>query len=278
MKIREIDEGDLAAVTTLFVESFPRRRPTYWQRGFENLRLLPGIPGYPRYGYLIENDGLVQVVLLLLSARFGAGLPRINFSTWCARPGYRPMAILLHTRAMRQKAELYLNLSPAEHVVPILEVSGFKPYTGGVCLLDARAALYPGRGCRLTRYDPGTDNGLPAEMASIAARHHSYGCKVLVLDSGSEIAELLIYRIKWIKGVTPCAQMLLGSPDRILAVAGPLMRHLLGRGIPLALIDIAEDIRMVGARTYLGRNLRYAKGAAPVVGDMLDSEFALFGP
>src|SRR5579864_1046843 len=105
MKIREIEEADLAAVTALFVESFPRRRPAYWQRGFENLCLLPLIPGYPRYGYLIENDGMVQVVLLLLSVQFGDGLPRINFSTWCARSAYRPMAILLHARAMKQKAE-----------------------------------------------------------------------------------------------------------------------------------------------------------------------------
>lgn len=278
MKIREIEEGDLAGVTALFAENFPRRRPAYWQRGFENLCLLPTIPGHPRYGYLLENDGMVQVVLLLLSAQLGDGLPRINFSTWCARPAYRPTAVLLHTRAMKQKAELYLNLSPAEHVVPILEFSGFKPYTGGVCLLDARAALHPGRGCRLTRYDPRRDNGLPAATAIIAARHHRYGCKVLVLHSGSGTAELFIYRLKWIKGILPCAQMLLGTPDRILAAAGPLMRHLLRRGITLALVDITEDIHMVGARTYPGRNLRYAKGAVPAVGDMLDSEFALFGP
>jgi hypothetical protein len=278
MKIREIEEGDLAAVTALFAESFPRRRAAYWQRGFENMCLLPIIPGYPRFGYLLENDSMVQVVLLLLSAQFGDGLPRINFSTWCARPAYRPTAILLHTRAMKQKADLYLNLSPAEHVVPILEVFGFTPYTSGVCLLDARAALHPGRGFRLTRYDPGKDNGLPVATAIIAARHHRYGCKVLLLDNGSGTAELLVYRLKWIKGILSCAQMLLGTPDRILAAAGPLMRHLLSRGIPLALVDITEDIHMFGVRTYPGRNLRYAKGPAPAVGDMLDSEFALFGP
>jgi hypothetical protein len=278
MKIREIEEGDLAAVTALFAECFPRRRPSYWQRGFENVCLLPRIPGYPRYGCLLENDGMVQAVLLLLSAQFGDGRPRINFSTWCARPAYRPTATLLQARAMKQKAELYLNLSAAEHTVPILEVFGFKPYTAGVCLLDARAAALPDRGWRLTRYDPKKDDGLPAATAIIAARHHRYGCTVLVLDSGSGTAELLIYRRKRIKRILPCAQMLLGTPDRIQAAAGPLMRHLLSRGIPLALVDIIEDIHMVGARTYRGHNLRYAKGAAPAVGDMLDSEFALFGP
>jgi hypothetical protein len=56
------------------------------------------------------------------------------------------------------------------------------------------------------------------------------------------------------------------------------MRHLLGRAIPLALVDIGEDTQSAGARRYPGRNVRYVKGPAPAVGDMMDSELALFGP
>jgi hypothetical protein len=56
------------------------------------------------------------------------------------------------------------------------------------------------------------------------------------------------------------------------------MRHLLGRAIPLALVDISEDTESAGARRYPGRNVRYVKGPAPAVGDMMDSELALFGP
>jgi len=278
MKIREIEEADVPSITTLFSEAFPRRRATYWQRGFENMRRLPAIPGRTRYGYLFEADEKVRGVLLSLSTQIGDACPRVNLSSWYAHPSYRMTAGLLHARVMNQKSGSYLNLSPAENVVPMLDALGFKPYTAGVCLLDARVALCPSRGWQLTRYDPSKTNVLPAALTTTAERHHRYGCTVLMLHYGSAPAELLIYRVKWIKGILPCAQMIFGAPEQVLAAAGPLMRHLLRRAIPLALVDIIEPCNMFGARTYAGRNLRYSHGTAPAVGDMLDSEFALFGP
>jgi hypothetical protein len=276
MKIREITEADLLVVSALFTETFPHRRPTYWQRGFENMRQLPVIPGHAQYGFLLEVDKQVRGALLALSTQEGDAGPRINVAAWCAHPAYSVIAVLLHRKVMRQKAGSYLNLSPTEHTLPMLEVLGFKPYTGGVCLLDARAALQPSRGWRLTRYHPSRENPLPPALAHIAARHHRYGCTVLVLHRESAPVELLIYRIKWIKRILPCAQMIYGAPERVLAAAGPLMRHLIRRAIPLALVDIVEHCDMFGAHIYAGRNLRYCSGVAPPVGDMLDSELALF--
>jgi hypothetical protein len=278
MKIREIDETDLPAVIALFADSFRRRPRSYWQRGFENMRLLPSIPGQPRYGYLLDSDDGIQAALLLLSTKVHDNVIRTNLSTWCARPAYRSVAILLHTRALKQQAQLYVNLSPATNVEPILHVSGFSPYTNGVCLLDPRAAMHPSNGYLLTRYDAKTGPLLPRDSAIIADRHQRYGCSVLVLQRDSEWIDLLIYRLKWIKGILPCAQMMSGAPEKILTAAGPLMRHLLKRGIATALVDITEHVQMLGARSFWGRNRRYVKGPWPAVGDMLDSEFALFGP
>jgi hypothetical protein len=56
------------------------------------------------------------------------------------------------------------------------------------------------------------------------------------------------------------------------------MRHLIARGIFLALVDIDEATETVGFRRYPGHNVRYGKGGTPAIGDLLDSEFALFGP
>ena len=72
--------------------------------------------------------------------------------------------------------------------------------------------------------------------------------------------------------------MIFGAPEQVLEAAGPIMRHLLGKAIPLALVDIGEPRDMLGVHTCLGRNLRYFSGSAPAVGDMLDSELAIFGP
>jgi hypothetical protein len=40
----------------------------------------------------------------------------------------------------------------------------------------------------------------------LVARQHGYGCTVLILDSGAVAPELILYRVKWIKGLIPCAQ------------------------------------------------------------------------
>jgi len=276
VRVREIGEADLSAIIALFAEGFPRRPRTYWQRGLENMGRLPVIPGHARYGYLLESDEKVQGALLALSTEDDKVGQRINVSSWCVEPAYRTVAALLHMRVMKQKAASFLNLSPAEATVPILKVFGFKPYTAGVCLLDARAALHPDRGWRLAPYCPSRDCDLPETLAKIAERHHRYGCTVLILQRGSDPAELLVYRVKRIKGILPCAQMIYGAPNLVLTAAGPLMRHLIRRSIPLALVDVVEHCDLFGARTYMGRNLRYFIGAAPNVGDMLDSELALF--
>jgi hypothetical protein len=278
MSFREIVEQDQSDVVTLLTEGFPRRRPTYWQRGLENIRALPQVQGYPRYGYLLEEDGAAQGVILLLSTLTNNNAPRANVSAWYVRQGYRTKAPLLYKLATRQKSGLHVNISPAAHVVPIARAFGFKPYTNGLCLIDARASLRPAHGWRLTRYDPKSGGTLPGLTADVAARHHGYGCSVLLLENGTGPVELLTYRLKLIKGFIPCAQMLHGTPDHVLAAAGPLMRHLSGRGIFLALVDIDEATETSGFHRYPGRNLRYAKGGTPAIGDLVDSEYAVFGP
>jgi len=278
MSFREIGEEDLPEVVTLLAEGFPRRRPNYWRRGLANMRALPPVPGYPRHGYLLEEDGAVQGVILLLSTKINNAAPRANLSSWYVRDAYRTKAPILYQLATMQDHGLHVNLSPAAHVVPIAKAFGFKSYTSGVCLIDARASLRPARRWRLTRYRPVLAGTISAPMAEVAARHLGYGCSVLMLQNGVAPPELLIYRPKFIKGCIPCAQILHGSTDHVLAAAGPLMRHLLRRGILFALVDIGEATRTDGFPSYPGHCLRYSKGGAPEIGDLLDSEYAVFGP
>jgi hypothetical protein len=49
------------------------------------MRALPALPGYPRYGYLLDEDGAVQGLILLLSSRNAEGVPRANLTSWYAR-------------------------------------------------------------------------------------------------------------------------------------------------------------------------------------------------
>lgn len=278
MSIREITEDDLPVVVALLTEGFPRRRSSYWRRGLENMHLLPRAPGYPQYGYLLEEDGAAQGVILVLSSLVNNTAARANDAAWYVRKGYRTKAAILYRLAVMQEDGVHVNVTPATHVVPITRAFGFKPYTGGVCLINASASLRPAHGWRLKRYVPALRGDLPADAAELAERHCRYGCSVLLLDNGTAPIELVVYRLKLIKGIIPCAQLLHGTPEHVLAASGPLMRHLLTRGIFLALVDIDETTRTFGFRRYPGRNLRYAKGGTPAIGDLLDSEYALFGP
>lgn len=276
---REIADDDLPAVVTLLTEGFPRRRSEYWRRGFENMRALPAVPNYPRYGYVLEADGQLQGAILLLTTQTGDGAPRSCVSSWYVRKPYRTKATILYKLATTHAAGLHVNLSPAAHVVPMItRAFGFWSYTSGVCLIDAGAALRSARGWRLSRFETGMTSDVPAHHVEVARRHLGFGCKALVLESPAAPPELVVYRLKLVKEFIPCAQLLHGTPDRVLAARGPLMRHLLGQGIVLAQVDIGESTATGGLRCYPERNVRYAKGGAPAIGDLLDSEFAVFGP
>jgi hypothetical protein len=276
MGIREITEEDLPDVLALLAEGFPRRRPAYWRRGLQNMCLLPEVPGYPKYGYLLEESDTAEGVILLLSTLVNNTSVRSNNSCWYVREGYRAKAAILYKRATTGEG-VHVNFSPAEHVVPITLACGFRQYTSGVCLIDGSAALRPAQGWRVTRYTPDRTD-LTSLTVEIADRHVRYGCSVLLLENDNAPIELLVYRLKLIKGVIPCAQFLHGMPEHVLAASGPLMRHLLTRGILLALVDIDETTETVGFRSFPGHNVRYGKGGTPAIGDLLDSEFALFGP
>ena len=63
MAIREITDDDLEAVRELLVEGFPLRSHNYWTKGLANLRSLPHVEGFPRYGYLVDADDAPQGLL-----------------------------------------------------------------------------------------------------------------------------------------------------------------------------------------------------------------------
>jgi hypothetical protein len=92
---------------------------------------------------------------------------------------------------------------------------------------------------------------------------------------------IALYRVKWLKRVVPAARFVAGDPARLVMSSGPLMRVLLQRGIPLALIDAPLNYAPPrGLRLLANRERRYAGGteAPPAAGDLRETEIALFGP
>jgi hypothetical protein len=72
--------------------------------------------------------------------------------------------------------------------------------------------------------------------------------------------------------------VILGDPELVIELAGPVMRALASRGSPLALCDVDQTAKPAIGRVF-PRGIRYFKGPAPPrVGDLSYSELAVFGP
>lgn len=276
VQIREITSADLPEVVAVLREGFPRRTLAYWQTGIANLERRAEVPDYPRFGYVIDANNAVQGVILLLTADLGNG-PRSTLSSWYVRPAHRAFATFLFQRTLKTKGGIFLDLSPSNHALPIAKAFGFKPYTTGVILLDARAAWRTATG-RVTPIRASMIDSLPSPIRAVTKSHFGYGCAGFELQdaTGSGIA---LYRIKMLKGAIPCAQFLFGDPARLIALAGPLMRALIRLRIPTALIDSDGTETVVAGKLMAGRSIRYVRGSiTPSTGDLLETEFAIFGP
>ncbi len=277
MHLREIEDTDIPEVCALLAEGFPKRTLGYWKNALDILTRRPTVEGYPRYGYGLEVDGRLEGVLLLLTARI-EGVIRSNLSSWYVREPHRKFAAFLFQRTIRTKGSVYLNLSPSPVALPIAEAFGFKPYTGGTLLVDARSAL-KASDVSVRPLTPEMASGLDAVTRSMAEAHLSYGCAGLLLED-ADGPIIALYRIKWLKRLIPAARFVAGDSARLVKASGGLMRALLRRGVPLCLIDAPLNYTPPpGVRLLARRERRYARGAVPPApGDLLETEIALFDP
>ena len=116
IRCREIGEADIEAVAELLTRGFVGSSRDYWMQGLQRQATREVPQGYPRFGYMLENDGApVGVLLLIYTARgteAGAEI-RCNLSSWYVEPAFRNYASMLTKIAQRHKDVTYINISPA---------------------------------------------------------------------------------------------------------------------------------------------------------------------
>jgi hypothetical protein len=113
IRCREISAADLEAVADLLTRGFAGRSREYWTQGLRRQAAREVPDGYPRYGYMLHNDGLpVGVLLLLYTSRIDGGVPAIlcNLSSWYVEPAFRNYAPMLTKIAQRHKEVTYINI------------------------------------------------------------------------------------------------------------------------------------------------------------------------
>lgn len=282
IRCRPILDGDINQIVDLLLKSgFPGNRNS-WMRGLARLAAHPNPDGFPKYGYMLEIDGIAVGVLLMIASEIDKDCRvrvRCNVSSWFVWPAFRNYASLMVLHALSHKGATYFNISPLPFTLPILAAQGFRRYCSG--RFFALPALSRGpRGVRLTRLDPDTDLlpfGLPESESKLLRQHIAYGCLGLVASIEGRHYPFLFdvsprYRIGGLAYLVYCHEM-----DDFVRLAGPIGRFLMCRGYPVAVLDANGPVpRLVGK--YLEGTPKYVKGLdCPQLGDLAYSEQVMLG-
>jgi hypothetical protein len=287
IRCREISEADIDAVADLLTRGFIGRSRDYWMQGLRRQASRQVPNGYPRFGYIVDNDGLpVGVLLLLYASRADRTETTIycNLSSWYVEPAFRNYAPLLTRIAQKNKDVTYINISPATWTWPIIETQGFIPYCSGLFFsVPALSRVQPGITIETVTSDTRTIEGLPASEVELLIRHAHYGCLSLICrTAGGDALPFILLPIRIRRGwIAPPAMQLIYCRDiaSYVQCAGAIGRLLIRHGKISVLLDANEAVPgLIGLYTE-ARGRKYFKGPQrPRLADLTDTELVLYGP
>jgi hypothetical protein len=243
--------------------------------------------GYPRFGYMLDNDGIAVGVLLLIYTSRAAGEEatiQCNLSSWYVDPAFRNYAPLLTKIAQRHNEVTYLNISPATWTWPIIEAQGFSCYCSGLFFsVPALSRVRPGTTVETVAPDATAVEGLPEDEVKLLARHARYGCLSLVCrtPTGGPIPFILLpMRIRrgWI--APPAMQLVYcRNVAQFVELAGAVGRTLIRHGKISVLLDANGQVPGLAGIFSTARGRKYFKGPRPPrLADLTDTELVLYGP
>jgi hypothetical protein len=286
IRCREISEADIDAVADLLTRGFDGRSRRYWIQGLRRQATRDVPDGYPRFGYMLDRDGLpVGVLLLLYTSRTDGAevIIRCNLSSWYFEPEFRHYAPLLTRIAQKNKEVSYSNITPAAWTWSVIEAQGFSVYCSGLFFsIPALSRVVPGM--TVEAVAPGIrTEGLSANEAELLARHAGYGCLNLICRTASGDAQPFVLlparaRRGWI---TPPAMRLVYCRDiaGYAQCAGTIGRFLIRRGKIWVMLDASGAVPGLIGHYTEARGRKYFKGPhRPRLGDLTDTELVLYGP
>jgi hypothetical protein len=282
IRCREIAGSDTASIINLLTKGFnPEGSRDYWPTALERLSAHPTPPGLPKYGYLLENDGVpIGVLLMIFSSLLidDAINLRCNVSSWYVEPEFRGYAPLLASRASSHKNVVYYNISPAPHTWPILEAHGYMPFSSGLFVaIPLLCRSLTGSRVQVVTSHIYPDKGLQAFEIELLLAHASYGCLSLICESGAR-RHPFVFRLSRKYGMVSRAHLIYCRDlADFVQFAGPIGRYLGRRGIPLVDIDSNGPIYGLIGKYRDGRP-KFSKGPSRArLGDIAYSELAMFG-
>jgi hypothetical protein len=290
IQCREIRSADIDRIASLLHSGFPECSRDHWALTLNRLATHSTPPGYPKFGYLLESDGIpVGVLLLIFSSMAVDGETRIrgNVASWYVEPPFRSHATMLTSRALAHKNVTFLNITPARHTWPILEAQGFTAFGTGQFKAILVFCLGP-PGARVTAVAADTAPGDDLSSADITLllHHASYGCISVICTAAKRRYPFVFSRRlhEWKSARVPFSMSLphallvyCRGLDEFVRFAGPLSRFLAWRGMPMVFIESNGPIRgLVGKFSATGP--KFFRGPHPPhIGDIAYTERVMFG-
>lgn len=279
IRCRPIAPSDIDRIIAFRARESVWRRAS-WAHVFRRLSEHATPAGFPKYGYLLESDGVpVGVLLLIYSAVPGpAGQIRCSVSNWYVEPAFRGYAAMLVSHALTHRGVTYTNVTPTPHTWPILEAQGYARYCQGIMVSVPALSLRSAR-CRVEMVTPdmAPDDGLASSERDLLLAHTNYDCFSLVCRTGDG-SYPFIFTPRRKTAMLPFVHLAY-CRDRadFIRFARPLGRFLMRRGIALVLVDSDGPIPGIAGK-YVGNRPKYFKGPdRPRLGDLVYSEIAMFG-
>ena len=283
IRSRQLGEADIGAVVDLLLKGFGKRRTReFWVAALARLTRHATPPDLPKYGYVLESDGALVGVVLLISTTMesaGASTTRCNVSSWYVEPGFRGYAPLLAAQATKHQNVTYLNISPMPQTRPIVETLGYELYSRGIFIAaPLLQAPFGGSEARIIGADAAPDALGETFEQKLLVDHAAYGCISLWCTS-AERAYPFVFRPRLVGGLVPYAQLVYcRAVDDLVRFAGLIGWALARRGRPLIMIDANGPIPGLIGKYLHDVKPKYFKGPdRPRLGDLAYTETALFG-
>jgi hypothetical protein len=287
IKVRLITDADISAAINLLTRGYgsgraPRSR-SFWEDIFSCLRHRPLPAGeLPRYGYVIDSDGeLVGILLLIFSTIWENGKAKIrcNGLGFYVEPAFRLCASLLIRKASDFKEATVLNLTPAENTFRMIEALSYVRYCDGIYVSIPLFSRAP-REAPVSVVDVHTklDVLLDPHDRDLLLEHADCGCTSLWCITPQD-AYPFVFRIRQVKKV-PCAQLVYcRNVDDFVRFARPIGLFLARyTGRFLVLLDANGPVQGLVGKYFAGKANRYFRGSdRPRLGDLAYTEISLFG-
>lgn len=279
VRCRQIEDADAEAIALLLTKSGFGGSKAFWLECLRRLANHPTPNGCPKYGFLLEVNGVsVGVLLLIHTANSDDQTIRCNVSSWFVWPAFRVYAPLLVKYALSRADVTYFNISPRPHTLSSLTAQGYTRYCEGR-LVAIPALGRPQRGVRVAIADASVEPGpdLSRYEVKLLADHVAFGC-LGVIATVDGVRHPFVFQIRSKRRVIRFAELVYCRDlQSFVDLASPIGYFFAKRAVFLVTLDANGPILGLLGR-YKTSTPKYFKGPKqPQLGDVAYSERVLLG-